>query len=218
MKKIILIILVIINANVFAQQEIKEGVMTMKATMSSENEQVNLQLAMMGDMITTTYFKGNKSHSHMKNPMAGENTTIVDADANKMLVLLDNPMLGKKYSENEINVSEEDLKNITITDKGDSKSILDYDCKGFDIVVSKDGVEANMTIYVTDKILVATQNSAMFGSKIKGFPMYMIMNVNQGGMAMKITMEVTEIKGESIDDNKFIMTIPEGYSEMASPK
>ena len=125
---------------------------------------------------------------------------------------------NNKIKDNEINVSEEDLKNITITDNGDSKSILDYDCQGFDVVVNKEGVEAKMTIYVTDKVLVATQNSVMFGNKLKGFPMYMIMNVNQGGMAMKITMEVTEIKGESIDDSKFLMTIPEGYSEMPSSK
>ncbi len=216
-KKIILLLLVGISISVSAQNELKEGVISMKITMSSENEQVNSSLAMMGDLATTTFFKGQKSRTEMKNPMAGETTTIVDNDAKEMLVLMNNPMLGKKYMKNSMEVTEEQLKNITVTETGDSKTILDYECKGYNVVVIKDGVEAKMTMYTTDKISAPNQNTSVLGGKLKGFPMYMIMNINQGGMPMTTTMEVTEAKIESVEDSKFDMTIPEGYSEMQIP-
>lgn len=218
MKKIILCAFVFVSLQMFAQKEIKEGVITTKLTMSSENPQVNAQLAMMGDMNATIHFKGNKSRTEMKSLMAGDNTTIIDNDAHKMLALLSNPMMGKKYKEEEIKLSEEDLKNIVITEKKDTKTILNYVCKGYDVAVKKEGIEFKMTIYTTPKIVAPTQNTILLGDKFKGFPMYLIMDMNQGGMLMKITMEATEVKEEKVSDAKFSFAIPEGYSKMEMPK
>jgi hypothetical protein len=214
MKKIILLLLVTINISIFAQKELKEGVISMKITMSSENEQVNTSLAMMGNLTTKTYFKGEKSRTEMKSPMAGNNTTIIDNDTKEMLVLIDNPMIGKKYMKNSINVSEDELKDITVTETGDSKTILNYKCQGYNVIVKKDGVETKMTMYTTDKITAPNQNSSVLGGKLKGFPMYIIMNINQGGMAMTTTMEVIEVKNEKVDDAKFNMTALEGYEKV----
>jgi len=201
----------------FAQKEVKEGVMTVKMTMSSDNADVNAQLAMMGDMSMTTYFKDNKSRSEMSNPMAGNTTTIVDNKEKKTMVLMDN-MAGKKYMTSDINTSDEDLKGLTITAKDDTKIIVGYVCKGYDIVGKKDGAEINMTMYTTEKILAPNQNSASFGSKVKGTPLYMVINMNQGGMPIKMIMEVTDLKGEAVADTKFDMTVPEGYTKLEMPK
>ncbi len=213
-KKITLVLLLTVSISIFAQKELKEGVISMKITMSSDNEQVNTSLAMLGDMTTTTYFKGQKSTTVMKNPMTGNNTTIIDNETQEMLVLMDNPMLGKKYLKSSMEVSEEDLKNITVTENGDSKTVLGYDCKGYDVIINKDDIETKMTMYTTDKISAPTQNSSTLGGKINGYPMYIVININKGGMPMKTTMEVTEIKNESINNSKFDMIIPEGYTEM----
>ncbi len=214
MKKIILLLLVTINMSIVAQNELKEGVISMKITMSSENEQVNASLAMMGNLTTTTYFKGEKSRTEMKSPMAGNNTTIIDNETKEMLVLIDNPMIGKKYMKNNIDVSEDELKNITVTATGDSKTVLNYTCKGYNVVIKKDGVETKMTMYTTDKISAPNQNSTVLGGKLKGFPMYIVMDINQGGMAMTTTIEVTEVKNEKVDDAKFNMTALEGYEKV----
>lgn len=218
MKKIILLVLLSVSIGTFSQKQIEEGVIFTKLTMSSENAQVNAQLAMMGDMNTTTYFKGNKSCTEMKNPMAGDNTMIIDGDAKKMLSLLSNPMLGKKYTKEDIKVSEEDLKNITITEKGDSKMILNYLCKGYDISIKKDGVTLTLTMYATNKIKAPTQNTILLGDQFKGYPMYLETEVNQGGMLMKIVMEATDVREEKVADAKFNLAIPEGYSKMEMPK
>jgi len=216
-KKVVLLFLVTMSMNVFAQKEVKEGVMNMKMTMSSDNEQVNASLAMMGDMVMTIYFKENKSRSEMKNPMSGNTTTIVDNKSKKTLVLMDNAG-GKNYMLSDIDMSEESLKGLTITAKKDTKTIAGYVCKGYDIVGKKDGADINMALYTTDKVSAPNQNTASFGNKINGTPLYMVMNVTQMGMAMKITMEVTEVKGETVADGKFDMTVPEGYTKMEMPK
>lgn len=218
MKKITLLLLISLSLNIFAQKELKEGVITMKMNMSTDNEQAKAAFAMIGEIPVTVYFKEQKSRTEQKHQMTGNNITIVDSDSKKMLVLLDNPMLGKKYIENEIKVSEEDLKDITVTPTGDSKTIAGYTCNGYDIIAKINGIETKMIMYTTDKINVPTPNTAGLGNKIKGFPMYLILNTKQGPMDMIITMEVTEVKAEKIDDSMFALTIPEGYTKMEKPK
>ncbi|MFD2566387.1 hypothetical protein [Pseudotenacibaculum haliotis] len=220
MKKYFLFILFIsLTLNTFAQKEIKEGVIKVKMTMSSEDSQINSQLAMMGDLVMSTYFKGANSRTEMKNPMAGETITIVNSDKKKSLMLLNNPMLGKKYRESDIALSEEDLKNITVTEKGDTKTILGYVCKGYVFTIKKDGKENTVTMYTTEKIKAINQNNMNLGKKAKGFPMYMTGEISQpNGIAIKMVLEATEVKGEKIADAKFSLTVPEGYSKIEPQK
>ena len=218
MKKVILLFLMSVSISAFAQKEVTEGVMKMTMKMSTENEQAKAAIAMMGDIPMTIYFKGQKSRTEQSHEMTGNNVTIVDKDAKKMLVLLDNPMLGKKYTESDTSAADEDAKNITVKANGKTKTIIGNVCKGYDFTGKKDGVDIKMTMYTTDKIKVPTQNTSMLGDKVKGFPMHMIMNVNQGGIDMKINMEVTEIKSENVADAKFDMKVPDGYTKFDMPK
>jgi uncharacterized protein YacL (UPF0231 family) len=219
MKKIILLFLVLVNINAFAQKEVKEGVMTMKMTMSTDNEQAKAALEMMGDIPMTVYFKGQKSRTEQSHQMTGDNTTIIDNEAKKMLVMLNNPMLGKKYTESDMSTYDEEAKSMTVKANGKTKTVIGYECNGYDITGKKEGVDVNMTMYTTEKILAPTQNTTMLGDKLKGFPMYMTMTMNQPGMgSMIITMEVTGLKDEKVDASKFSMTVPEGYEKMETPK
>jgi len=218
MKKIIVLIILAVSTSVFAQKEVTEGVIKTKMTMTSENPQINSQLALIGDMIMSTYFKGDNSKSEMKNPMAGNNTSIINGNAKKMLVLVDNPFLGKQYKEEEINITKEDLEKVTVTENGEIKTILGYECKGYDVVVYVSGIETKMTVFTTNKITAINQNNVMLGDKSTGFPMYLVSNIQQGGMTLTMTMEVTEVKSEKVDDALFSLAIPEGYTKMKDPK
>ena len=213
-----LVALMMLSIGVFAQKEIKEGVMTNKVTMSSDNEQINASFAMIGDINATTYFKGNKARTEQTNQMTGTQVSIVDQDAEKVLMLMDVPMMGKKYMTQDTKKSEEELKDVSVTANGETKTVAGYACKGYDVVTKQNGQELKMKMFVTDKILAQEQYTSMLGGKIKGFPLYMIISMNQNGMAMDITSEVTEVKAESVDDSKFDMTVPEGYTEMVIPK
>lgn len=213
MKKLLLIVTLTLSATLFAQKQIDEGVVISKQTMSSENEQMNAQLAMLGDMITTTYFKNDKSRSEMSNPITGTTVFIADNAAKKSLTLMDNSMIGKKYMENNLTPSEEDLKGITIENTNETKNILGYECDKYNVTMNKDGADVKMVIYATDKLKAVTQQTTAFGKDFTGFPMLMELAIQQQGITMNLVIEVTEVKAEDVADDKFDMTVPEGYSK-----
>lgn len=213
MKKILFIVAVTLSVTMFAQKQIDEGVVISKQTMSSDNEQMNAQLAMLGDMVTTTYFKNDKSRSELSNPMTGNTVFIADNNSKKSLVLMDNAMIGKKYMESDISPSEDDLENIAIEKTNETKTILGYECTKYNVVMNKDGAEVKMEIYATDKLKAISQQATAFGKEFSGFPMYMAMAIDQQGMKMNMVIEVTEVKSEPVADAMFSMTPPEGYSK-----
>ncbi|MDT0559625.1 DUF4412 domain-containing protein [Ichthyenterobacterium sp. W332] len=217
MKKLALILFLAIGLTSLAQEKITEGKVTLKQTMSSDNEQVNAQLAMVGDISTTTYFKGNKSRTEVSSPMTGSNITIVDNDLKKGIVLMDNPMMGKMYNETDLNVSEEDLSKIKVEKTTETKEILGYKCTAYKVTMTEQGMEMNMMMYTTEELDIISDQAAKFGDGFKGFPLYMEINMTQQGMAMTITTEATAIDKESVSDEMFSLAVPEGYKKMDVP-
>ena len=212
MKQLLLLLVIITSFNVFAQKKINEGVLVMKQTMSSEDEMMKAQFAAIGEMSTTTYFKGMKSRAESSNPMTGDITVLIDQDAQEMLMLMDNPM-GKMYGKTSIALTEEQLSKIVVKPFDETRTILGYECKRVDVTTKEQGVEMTISFFVTDAFEIPTQQTAMFGDKLKGLPMYFEMKMNQMGMDFVITTEVTDIRDEKVDDAKFDMTVPEGYKE-----
>ncbi|PHS08226.1 MAG: hypothetical protein COA88_07010 [Kordia sp.] len=213
MKKIIVLAALVISIFGFSQKTINEGVITATQTISSPNEQVNMQLAMMGQMITTTWFKNDKSRSEMSNPMAGNTIVVMDGYANKMLMMVDNAMTGKKYMLNDLTPSEEKLKDIRIVESTDTKTILGYVCKKYDVTMMKNGTEVKIALYTSENVPAKSQQAAGLGAKIKGYPMFMELKMNQMGAEIIIKSEVTEIKAEEVAEAKFDMTPLEGYEK-----
>lgn len=214
MKNILVVIAFVFSTVLISQNQMTEGVAISTQKMTSDNEQVNSQLALMGEMKTTTYFKNSKSRSELSNPMSGDVTTIIDNDSKQMLMLMNNPMAGKMYMLSAIDINDEDLKNVTIEKGEQTKTILGYDCQQYFATFKKDGQEMKIEMFTTDKIPVITQNTTMFGDQLKGFPLYSKMEMSQMGTNMTVETEVTEIKKIAVTDDKFDMTPPEGYEKM----
>jgi len=214
MRKILVFVALAFSVMVSAQSELTEGKITSKQTMSTDNEQVQAQLDMMGKMETITLFKGQNSRSELDNPMSGNVTTIINADEKKMLMLMDNPAMGKIYTVEDIDLSEEDLKNITVTKGSKTKTVLGYECQEYKTSVTKDGVTIDMVMFTTEAIKAPTQQTATMGDKVKGFPLYMEMKMNQMGIDMVVTTEVTKIEKQSVSSDLFNTTPPEGYKNM----
>lgn len=214
MKKVIVLLALVFSITVSAQDKFSEGVVKFKQTMTSENEQVKAQLAMIGDMNSTTYFKGSKSRTELSNPMSGDIVTITNSETKETLSLMNNPMLGKKYNYEKVEDLEEYLKDATVTEGDETKEFLGYNCKQYFLTIVKDGVELKMEMFTTTSILASAQHTAMLGDKIKGFPLFVSIKMNQMGMDMIILSEATEVKKESVSNDKFNMTPPEGYTEM----
>ncbi|WP_299115102.1 hypothetical protein [uncultured Winogradskyella sp.] len=216
MKNILLFLLAVgISFSVIAQEKFTEGVITMKQNMTSPNEQVNASLSAIGEMITTTYVDGTKSRTESSNPMSGDITIIIDAESNELLQLMDMPGLGKKYTSQKVEVTEEMLKDITVTEGTETKNVLGYDLKQYIISINQNGTEMTMEMFITDKIQgVKTQQTAMLGDKVNGYPLYMVIKMNQMGSEIIIKSEVTKMEAKPVDDNKFNLTPPEGYTKM----
>lgn len=225
MKKLLLLsITLIFSFTIIAQEKFEEGKIKMTQKISTENEQVKAMLdQMMGEegMQTTMYVKGNKSRMEMSNPMSGDMILIADNKERKTLMLMDNPYIGKKYTLT--STSEEEMKEledkVKIEEGTEVKNILGYECKEYIITVSQDGAKMTMKMFVTDKIVpVMTQQTAMLGNKLKGFPMYMVVDMTEQGIEMTMTAEVTELKKEEVADGKFSLTPPDGYTKMDNPQ
>lgn len=196
-----------------AQEKITEGIMTTKQMITSDNEQMSAMFSSIGEMKGTTYFKNTKSRAEVSNPLTGDVTIIADADTQQMLMLM-NSQYGKIYTEQSTALTEEMSNSIKVEEGTETKTILGYECKEHTVTMKAEGQEVKMILYVTDKIApIITQQTAMLGDKIKGFPMHIVMEMNQQGANMKITTEITELKKETVSDDKFDMTPPEGYTK-----
>ncbi|WP_299889963.1 hypothetical protein [uncultured Lacinutrix sp.] len=214
MKKILILLALSLSVVVYAQEKLEEGILMVKVSMSSDDEQMNTQLAMVGDMESTTYFKGQKSRNENNNPMTGEIITILDNEKKEMLMLMNNPMYGKMFAKSNIEMSEEDEKGIVIKKGEESKKILGYDCDQYFVSANIQGQEMEMEIFSTKEIIAYSQQTATYGNKIEGFPLYVEMTMNQGPVKMTIVTETTDIKKELVSDDKFDMTPPKGYEEI----
>lgn len=200
-----------VSFSMIAQNKIEEGVVISTQKMSSPNPEVAAQLAMVGDVVTTTQFKKGKMHTQVNSIMMGNNTTIMDSEAKKMLVLSES-MNGKTYVMKDIDPNEEEVDKFDITKGDETKTILGYECQEYNVAVNEGGVKMNMTVFTTDKIKAQNEQLNKMGSKLEGYPMYMKIEMNQGGMDMIIESEVTKVEAKPIKDEVFSLKIPEGYT------
>lgn len=213
MKKLFSILFIAVGLSVFAQETIKEGVANLKTTLSSSDSQMNAQFAMIGDINSVTYFKDNFSRTETSNVMTGNSVSIMDGNTQEMLTYMDNPMTGKLYMKQSFAASEDDLKNIKVEKTDETKEFLGYTCKKYIATIEKNGVTTKMEIYTTDKIKAISNQTATLGDSFEGFPLFMTIEAGQQGVSMIFTIEVTDVKKETVSSEVFDMTPPEGYKE-----
>ena len=198
----------------FSQNNLTEGVVVISQTMSSDNDEMNAQLAMMGDMRTTTYFKNDKSRTEVSSPMTGDMIVITDGASKEMVTFMDNPMLGKKYIKGSLDIAQSALNDIVITKGDETKMFLNFECQQYFVTSSVQGQPMEMEVFTTDAINTYSQQTAPYGDEIKGFPLYVSLSMNQMGSNIKVVSNVIEIKKEVLDDEKFSLEILDGYDEM----
>lgn len=215
MKKYLLVLCaLVITLLASSQEQIKEGVITISQKMSSDNQQMNSQISMMGDMITTTYFNNDKSRTEISSPMTGDMIVITDGSTKEMITFMNNPMLGKKYVKGSLAIADSAMNDIVIT-KGDKiKTIMNYRCQQYFINSKIQGQPMELEVFTTDAINAYSQQTAPYSNELKGFPLFSTMKMNQMGVNITVTSEVTEIKKQKVLGDRFDMKILDGYDEM----
>lgn len=195
----------------FTNAQLKEGSVTYVMTIEGLPPE---QAAMMGDMETKIFFKGNKTYSEMNSMMM---STKAISDDNGSLVLLD--QMGNK---NFIRTSKAEIdKNAEVNKEkapkfeytSETKTIAGYECKKAVATINtpKEG-EIKTDIWYTDKIAYVSQGGRKGGDMFKGLNgMAMEFSMPQG--PMKVKMVAKEVSTEAVPDSKFVLST-DGYTEM----
>lgn len=197
-----------------AQEKIEEGIMTIKQSMSSDNEMVNEQLKLMSPSDSKTYFKGDKSRNDTGSPITGGLNIIINGAEKKMLMLMDQPGGGKKYMMKSTDPSSEDMENVKVEKGNETKTILGYECQQYTVTMKQNGQDVKMEMFTTDKISAISQNTTAAGGKVEGFPLFYTLSMNQMGANIEIVSEVIKIEEVAVSDDKFSLIVPEGYTEI----
>lgn len=215
MKKFLVLSLALfLSVMVTAQEKISEGIITSEHTMSSDNEQMNAQLKSIGDTKSTSYFKGDKSRNETSTPMTGDMTIIIDGTKKQMLMLMNQPGLGKKYGLQSIEPSEKDLASVIVKEGDETKTILGYKCQQYIVTMKQNGQDVEMEMFTTKEISAISQNTTAMGDKVKGFPLYFIMKTSQMGSTIEVSSEVVKIEEVAVSDDKFSLTPPDGFTKL----
>lgn len=198
----------------FSQPKITEGIVTSKQTMSSDNEAMNQQLAMIGDMVITTYFKEDKTRTELSSPMTGEVISIFDSKAGQIMMMMNNPVMGKKYVLKPMANTEISPNMVDVKKGSANKVILGYECQQYFVTISQGGTEVSMEMFTTKDIAALNKETLNFGPDYDGgFPLYLEIKTNSQGANFNIKQEVTAITKNTVDDEKFNMTPPTGYEK-----
>lgn len=212
MKKLLLSLTLIVGSITVNYAQIKEGHVTYKIDISTENPDMEMVVGMMQGSTLDIYFKEKMTRAEMKMGSMMNMTTISDEKSGKLLMLMSG-MIGKKA----ISTTTEELSSKDEKEKpkyevelvDETKEIAGYKCKKA-ILTDEEGNES--TFWYTEEIEVSKKGQNYLNENVPGYPMQY--EINNSGLVMGMT--VTNITKElSKSDLKlFDMAIPEGYAEM----
>ena len=188
-----------------------EAIIKFDMEFQSDDPQMKQQLFMMDNSKMVMAFKGQKFYSETKIGAIQNSTTIIDKDADKMVILMSG-MMGKKATQKEglENEEEGNSSEVEFEKTDETKEILGYEC--FKIVGEDE--EGNTSIYwVTEEITPEVQTKNFGSDKFKGMPLEF--EIIQAQMTMKFTATEVSTEISKKDEKKYFTTeIPEGYDEM----
>ncbi|NRB58455.1 MAG: hypothetical protein HRU50_00770 [Winogradskyella sp.] len=193
-----------------------EGVITSKQTIYSSIPEVQEQFDKYDNTPIKTYFKNGKSRVEITSPIVGNIIGIVDANTMKSISFINGPS-GKLFTKNELDNDRLDelLKNISVEVGSETKVVLGYECQQYIVTIDQDSNKIRMEMFVTPEIEpVFSGEQLELYKKIDGFPMYMVMEMNQFGNELKRITEVVDLEVVEVSDDKFDMTPPEDYKEL----
>lgn len=206
MKKLITAVAILLCG--LSNAQIKEGSVTYVMTIEGLPPE---QAAMMGDMETKIFFKGNKTYSEMNSMMM---STKAVSDENGSLVLMD--QMGNKnfmrVTKADMDKNDDPSKTPKIEYTSETKTIAGYECKKAIATLSTKDGEVKTDVWYTDKIPYVKQGGRRGGDMFKGLNgMAMEFSMPQG--PMKVKMVAKEVSTEAVPDSKFVLST-DGYTEM----
>lgn len=207
MKHITLSVVAALFATITSFAQTNEGKITYEIKMSTDNPEIELQLAMMKNSKMEMTYSGSKSRQVITMGGFITTTTISDADSGESLTLMDG-MMGKFATRSNTSGPEEEDGEMEFEFVDETRDILGFKCYKASFV-GDDGGEA--TFWYTKEMAAPKVKNGYFHNGIPGMPLSFQV------VAPEITMEfiATDVQLKlKKGDKSFDMGIPEGFQEM----
>jgi hypothetical protein len=195
------------TASLFATAQQETGKISYTITFDTDDPQMKMQMSMMGSSEMTTWFNKDKLRQEMNMGGFSIQTTITDGTQRKKLLLIDVPMQGMKMAVPG-DITEDDNLNekveVEVTDE--MVEIAGYKCRKY-IIADEDGNE--IILYATEDLKVSSQGTRFSNSKVKGFPLKIVMDQTMFKMVIEATK--VEQKYKEKDKELYNLEVPEDY-------
>lgn len=213
MRKILFTLAVAVCTTLSLNAQLKEGHVKYEIEMSSDNPEMQMQLAMMQGSKFEIYFKDNLTRSEMSMGSIMKISTITNTDSENSLMLMSGMMgnIAVKIDGEDIEQAKLEQPEMEVTLTEETKEIQGYKCKKA-VVTDEEGTES--VFWYTEEIDINKEGQTYLNSEVPGFPMEFELNKGDLKMTM-LTTEFSEKLDKKMVKELFDTTIPEGYKEMS---
>lgn len=178
-------------------------------SMSTEDEDLEAMIDMMGTTTTKLYMKGEMVRTEITNDMLGSTIAIYDGEKGKGITLMD--VQGSKVYDlidDSTSVDEpvDSMKYVVVKQKKKQK-FLGYKCLHY---VITDTTGTVISLYVAPKL--NAENESQYSADIKGQALYSKSEIIANGSQVVVIMEATKVTLGALDNKLFDISIPEGYT------
>jgi len=210
--KIISLFTLLFGFTVLATAQITDSKIVYEMKMSSDNPELEMQLAMMDGSSLEMIIYGDLTKQTVAIGGFMTTTTISDAKRGETLTLMDG-MMGKIAmsinDEDKPKEEEGESADIEIELVDETKEILGYTCHKA-LIIDSDGNES--IFWYSKEIQSPKTESQYFQSELPGLPLEFIIVSQDVTMQFIATEFSKKLKKE---DKEINLDIPEGYTEMS---
>ena len=210
--KSILFAFIAITWSLCTTAQVKEGQVKYAIEMTSDDPNVQSQLAMLNGSKMDMVFSEKFSRVDFSMGMFLQVVTVTDLDANNGLLLMSG-VTGNTavvMTAEDVEKTAEEAPEFQIEATKETKKILGYKCTKY-ILTTEEGTD--VSYWTTTEINASKTNNRYMNKSIEGFPLLFETEAN----GMKMTFTATEFKEglKGLNTKElFDMSIPEGYEEM----
>ncbi len=212
MRKLIFTLAAVALSTFGLNAQLTEGHVKYDIEMSSDNPEMQMQLAMMQGSKFELYFKDNLTRSEMSMGSLMKISTITNTEAENSLMLMSGMMgnIAVVITPEDVQSAEVEAPEMEVVFVDETKEIQGYTCRKA-VVTDEDGSES--IFWYTEEINLNKKGQSYLNSEVPGFPLEF--EINKGDL--KMTMLSTEFSkklDKKMAKELFDTTIPEGYKEM----
>lgn len=199
MKRVLFCLALIVSGSLlFAQNKISEGTITYEVEWKLP-EQMQAYAAMFPKEVKV-YFKGDSASWKNENQMSST-TTITNVKAEFTRLLIDIPMMGKKYSVTltpaDVEMMQDKMPEFSLTEGTETKTISGYNAKKYAVEEKKSGTKSDA--WFTKDVEISQNSFNQFFDAKYGFPVEF--NTFANGLGIKA--KVKEVKQGTVPAGVF---------------